>query len=149
MMRKRAVLFIAPAEQNQELGEQVVWVGNRRLDLTQPIGTRVAVCLVFFLALSSFMYAGEPAWRTGRIITVRVMERSEGGAAVTPAVQEDERGQPGSRPEIDTLEKMRGKEVRFRIEGSKLFLRPTNQQPLELNLLFNRFRGSKIQAPQK
>ncbi len=118
-----------------------------------------AITLLVGLALAMPMRAGEPQWRTGRITTVRVLERAEGPASVTPPVQEDERGQPEARrsygssaylvlrsgkdnyqaqytgPEINAVEKLRGRTVEFRIAGGKLILKPAAGAALELQLL--------------
>jgi hypothetical protein len=134
---------------------------------------RKLLAVVLGLACFVPLHAGEPAWKTGRVITVRVMERSEGRAAVTPPVHEDgtspsaaarsygasaylalrsgaERYQAQyAGPEIETLEKLRGQTVEFRTAGGKLFLKTAAGQVLELHLLFTKMPSSKAQPPQK
>jgi len=110
------------------------------VELTAVI--RKSLAIVLGLACFVPLLAGEPAWKTARVITVRVMERSEGRAAVTPPVQENGTSPAAAArsfgtsaylvlrsgaelyqaqyagPEIEALEKLRGKDVKFRIEGS-------------------------------
>jgi hypothetical protein len=113
--------------------------------------------LVIVLALTGFADAKEPAWRTGRVTTVRVLERSEGGAKVTPPVQ-DERGGISDRsygasaylellsdkdvyraqyagPDIEALTQLRGHAIQFRVAGSTLYLNLRNGRPVELHIL--------------
>jgi hypothetical protein len=119
------------------------------------------------------MHAGEPEWRTGRITTVRVLERSEVQGSVTPPVQEDGRGEPNAGrsygasaylvvqsgkdnyqaqyagPQIGALEQLRSRTVQFRIAGSKLYLRPATGRPLELQLLSAKRPPAETENPRK
>jgi hypothetical protein len=129
--------------------------------------------LLIGLAIAVLAHAGEPGWRTGRITTVRVLERSEVQGSVTPPVQEDGRGQPqGGRsygasaylvvqsgkdtyqaqyagPQIGALEQLRSRKVQFRIAGSKLYLKPATGRPIELQLLPAKRPPAETKNPRK
>lgn len=121
--------------------------------------SRVAMLLAVFLAMVSANSAqgDKDGWKTGRISTVRVLERAEDGGSVTPPVEDNGThirgrgygaiayvvlksgkdtyqtqyagGDPGA------LEPLRGRTVQFRIAGSKLYLKRTTGEPLELQIL--------------
>ena len=131
------------------------------------------VVLLIGLALAVPVHAGEPGWRTGRITSVRVLERAEGQGSVIPQVQDDGRGQAQSGRsygtsayvvlqsgkdnyeaqyagrQIGALEQLRSRTVQFRIAGGRLFLKAKTSQPLELELLPSKRLPAKSANPRK
>jgi hypothetical protein len=131
----------------------------------------VATVLLLDLALAVPLQAGEAGWKTGRITTVRVLERAEVSDSVTPPVQEDGGRRSGASygaiayvvlqsgeniynaqyagTHLRSLEQLRNRTVQFRIEGSKLYLKRAASQPLELQLLPSKRLLDKTEMPQK
>jgi len=120
--------------------------------------------------LALLAHAAESAWRTGRITSIRVLERGEGSSA-TPPVEENGAFRPARPPgtiayvalqsgkqifhaqyagaHLDALQQLRNRVVRFRAAGGKLYLQRSAAPPFELLLLPNNRLPADARIPRK